>query len=99
MIVFCRTTDWILSRAMLQREVSILGTCFSDADYPDDVAILKWQFKGSTETLARIEAASLNLGFDISFSKTMKNFGAGLARLDSQRAGGLCVLYFRDHLQ
>ena len=63
---------------MPQRGVSISGVCFSDADYADDVAAIKGSPGDIAETLARIEAASSELGLHISWSKTkIQNIGTG----------------------
>ena len=70
--------DWFLNRAMPQRGVSISGVCFSDADYADDVATIEGSPGDIEETLARIEAASSELGLHVSWSKTkIQNIGAG----------------------
>ena len=76
--LFCRAIDWILSRAMPQRGVSISGVCLSDADYADDIATIEGSSQDIAETLARIETASSELGLHISWSKTkIQNIGAG----------------------
>ena len=63
---------------MPQRGVSISGVCFSDADYADDGAAIEGSPGDIAETLARIEAASSELGLHISWSKTkIQNTEAG----------------------
>ena len=54
--------DWIMTRAMDQRGITLSGDNFSDADYANDVAAMEYDPTDIARSLENIEAASSELG-------------------------------------
>ena len=62
--------DWIMACAMDQRDTTLPGDHFSDADYAYDVAAMKYNPRDINKNLERIKTTCSKLGLHISWAKT-----------------------------